>query len=464
VTFTEWIEAARFHLMEADGTENAVFLHRVSIVDTRRPLPGNAPAAIGVRGNRDLTILFCYPLVQHLPPEAAAELLKHELLHYIFGHISERTTELRNKYGDAIVMKAVDLVVNQLCDTGLLAEHGLPGITVQLYEFPENLTTEQYCQLLVKDEKKSNETMQKLREHFNKAFEAAAGGKGDLDELIEEAEKDDDKAEGKPTPGHGVLTEVFVDGELDEELRDETIVNAIEQARKEAEEAGMEKGRGWDAGEAMEFIKRVKRPAAVHWQRYVRQMASCHMNVRRVSSRRRPSRRYPSYFGRVKRMGSDMWLGVDTSGSMGKGELQLVDPEARALSQQDVLITVIHVDAGVAKMEMYNPHKGLVEFAGRGGTDFSPLFFELDKLPRVARPAFLVYFTDGYGCCSRYLQEKNITYDGKRPLACPAGVETLWLIPEGCTKREDFLKIVPFGEVVIVPRAEKEGDGSPSST
>ena len=461
MTFTEWIEAARFHLMNADGTENAVFLHRVSIVDTKRSLPGNSPAAIGVRGNRDLTILFCYPLVEHLPPEAAAELLKHEILHYIFGHISERATELRKKYGDAIVLKAMDLVVNQQCDEALLAKHGLPGITVQLYNFPENLTTEQYCQLLAKSENRGDGSSQKqkLIAQLAEAFEAAAGGKGDLDALIEAAEKDDGKAAEKPA-GHGVLTEAFVDGQLDEELRDEAIVQAIEQARKEAEETGMEKGRGWDAGEAVDFIKRVKRPAAVHWQRYVRQMASCHMNVRRVSSRRRPSRRHPAYFGRVKRMGSDMWLGVDTSGSMGKEELQLVDPEARALSQQDVLITVIHVDAGVAKMEPYNPHKGLVEFAGRGGTDFSPLFFELDKLPRVLRPAFLVYFTDGYGGCESYLEQAKVEYEGKpRPLVHPGGVETLWLIPEGCTKREDFLKIVPFGEVVIIPRAVAESEG-----
>jgi predicted metal-dependent peptidase len=457
MTFTEWIEAARFHLMNADGTENSVFLHRVAIVDTRRPLPGNSPAAIGVRGNRDLTILFCYPLVEHLPPEAAAELLKHEILHYIFGHISERSTELRKKYGDATVLKAMDLVVNQLCDEALLAKYGLPGITIQLYNFPENLTTEQYCQLLSKgDPQGGNGQKQKLLAQLTEAFEAAAGGEGDLDALIEEAEKGEGKAEGKPA-GHGVMTETFMDGQLDEELRDEAIVRAIEQSRKEAEETGTKKGRGWDADEALEFIKRIKRPAAVHWQCYIRKMASCHMNVRRVSSRRRPSRRHPAYFGRVKRMGSDMWLGVDTSGSMGKEELQLVDSEARALSQQDVLITVIHVDAGVAKMEQYDSHKGLVEFAGRGGTDFSPLFFELDKLPRVARPAFLVYFTDGFGCCSRYLEEKGVSYDGKpRPKECPAGVETLWLIPEGCTKKEDFLKIVPFGAVIIVPRAIEE--------
>lgn len=449
--FSDWIEEARFYLLNKDGTSNAVFMQRVSIVDTYRPLPGFAPAAIGVRANRELTILFCYPLVHEMEPPAAAELLKHELLHYVFGHLSERIRELRSIFGDAIVLVAMDLVINQFCDEKLLASAGFPGVTVEKFGFPTNLTTEQYCKLLQAAGPSGKTAMEKMASEFSNAFQdVAQAGEQDMDELTK-------PGEGQEIPGRGVLVEVFANSkELDHELRDEAVVKAIEESRAEADKVGIKQGRGWDAGEAMEFIARVKRPAVVRWQGLVHKMASCHMNVRRVSSRRRPSRRHPAYFGRVKRMGSDMWLGVDTSGSMGKEELQLVDPEARMLSQQDVHILVVHVDAGIAKMEPYDPHRGLVNFAGRGGTDFSPLFFELDKLPRAERPAFLVYFTDGFGGCEQYLESKRVTYSGKRPKVCPSGVETLWLIPEDCLPREDFMRLVPFGEVLIVPRVEKE--------
>jgi hypothetical protein len=153
-----------------------------------------------------------------------------------------------------------------------------------------------------------------------------------------------------------------------------------------------------------------------------------------------------------------MWFGVDTSGSMGENELKLVDPELRAISQRDVHITIAHVDAGLAKLEEYSAHKGLVEFAGRGGTDFSPLFFELDKMPPGVRPSFLVYFTDGFGCCTHYLKQSKAEYNPEepRPLKHPGGVETLWLLPEDCRDKDEFMEAVPFGNVITVPAVKGE--------
>ena len=455
MTFRDWIEEARLHLRTTDGTENGVFLRRLSILGTNRPLPGFAPAAIGVRRNRELTILFCYPLVKHLPAMAAAELLKHELLHFIFGHVSDRLEKLKTAYGEQIVLIAADLVINQFCNEALLAKHGLPGVTIQDEEFgfPPNLTTAGYCELLAKPDSQGKRPIDKMDPNAANAFnQAAAVSADDLDELI----KPCDEEEGSQQ-GHGRLTEVFLHGkDIDPETRDNIIVSAIERAREEATESGAKGCRGWACGEALEYIERFRRPPTISWQIYLRRMESRHTNVHRVTSRRRPSRRHPSYFGRVKRCGSAMWLGVDTSLSMGEEELKLVDPEIRAISQRDVHVTVAHVDAGVAKVEEYSPHKGLVEFAGRGGTDFSPLFFELDKLPMTLKPSFLVYFTDGYGCCSRYLDDVGATYDptGPRPVKHPRGVETLWLLPEGCMSKEDFEKVVPFGHVVAIPPAE----------
>lgn len=450
MNFMNWIEAARFHLMNVDGAESAVFMHRVSVFDTNRPLPGFSPAAIGVQTNGDLTMVFCWPLVKHLTTRASAELLKHEVLHYVFGHLSERTKELREVFGKKIVGVAVDLVVNQHINVQLLAKEGLPGVTIDKYELPPNMTTAYYCQKLKDDDPKNpgsqlvNRTPNDMSDHHEEG--EGKGGELTLEDLL--------KAGGESVPEgtKGKLIEIFVDGkDIDETTKDDLIAQAVQAAIQEVGDSESH-SRGWGASEAVEWIKRLKRKSVVRWTAYLKKMESRHMNVNRVSSKRRPSRRHPAYFGRVKRMGAEAWFAIDTSGSMGKAQLQLVDPELRGLHYRDVHLTVIHCDAGVARIHPYDVHKGIVEFAGRGGTDFSPVFEELDKIPKPIRPAFLVFYTDGYGCCSEYLEGKPGYEEGNRPVYSPGGVETLWLLPAGCCKPKDFKELVPFGHIAVVPK------------
>jgi hypothetical protein len=119
-------------------------------------------------------------------------------------------------------------------------------------------------------------------------------------------------------------------------------------------------------------------------------------------------------------------------------------------------LEIIHCDSEVAKVEAYNVHKGLVEFVGRGGTDFSPVFQYLRSLPWHKRPAFLVFYTDGMGGCEKYLEELGIadqTVIGvdpdpvkNRPEKTPDGVEVLWLLTKDGDE-EQFKSFVPFGTV-----------------
>jgi hypothetical protein len=76
----------------------------------------------------------------------------------------------------------------------------------------------------------------------------------------------------------------------------------------------------------------------------------------------------------------------------------------------------------------------------------------------------LVVFTDGYGGIGDYKQqvieergkEWWESYIEPRQTHSPDGTETLWVIPEGCMKPEDFqTNIAPWGDVVTVPTDHK---------
>ena len=59
-------------------------------------------------------------------------------------------------------------------------------------------------------------------------------------------------------------------------------------------------------------------------------------------------------------------------------------------------LDVIECDAAIQKGGHYKYRKGLnIEIAGRGGTDFRPVFKYVKE--KSLHPDILIYFTDGYG-------------------------------------------------------------------
>ena len=124
---------------------------------------------------------------------------------------------------------------------------------------------------------------------------------------------------------------------------------------------------------------------------------------------------------------------VDTSGSMRENQLRLVDPELRGLHYRGANITVIQCDTEVAKTHKYNPFQSLQDFHGRGGTDYYTQVIKQERGDKW------------------YAQFLSNT-----PTVSPDGVDTLWLIPEGCMPADEFKKnIVPWGNIVVVPDETK---------
>jgi hypothetical protein len=120
---------------------------------------------------------------------------------------------------------------------------------------------------------------------------------------------------------------------------------------------------------------------------------------------------------------------------------------------------VYHCDAAVAKIEEYQPFASLEEFHGRGGTEYSDALIKLRE--QWPQPSLLIGFTDGYGGIERYTrlvtsERGEAAYNAfleASPTCSPDGIETLWLIPEGCMQPDAFKQtIVPWGAVQVIPR------------
>jgi predicted metal-dependent peptidase len=118
-----------------------------------------------------------------------------------------------------------------------------------------------------------------------------------------------------------------------------------------------------------------------------------------------PNRRYVAsglYLPSVERAGvGTIVLGVDTSGSIGKEELEQFAGEISAIADEakPEAIHVVYCDAAVHSSQEFGPSEPIqLEPKGGGGTDFRPVF-EWVEANNLA-PVCLIYLTDL--CCHSY--------------------------------------------------------------
>lgn len=426
-----WLEQVQFYLMKSKGTAFGLFMHRISVFITDQPHESNAPAFIGMRTDGTLLMYFHRPQVMKLSIPGAAELLKHEVLHVVYGHLATRGQKLTKDYGNKITNVAMDLVINQNLDMDMLEKEGLPGCRIEQFKFPPNLTTTQYCELLLKD----YPDMQKLEQ---KLIIMCGPGQGTFEVF-------DENMQAVP-----------------DAVRDAALAKLVEETYNEAQRRNKDGGvgRGWGSGESMEFIASVKRKPQAPWHTLLRQLEGKHLRHEREINKKRPSRRHPAHWGRVRVGGLYIWCAIDTSGSMGAQLLRLVNPELKGIHSRGAVMDIIHIDGAIAKVESFNPFHGVQKFFGRGGTDFSEVFLKLRSTHAAERPAYVVFFTDGYGGIEQYRAALDAQY-GKGWTAnyekgghkcTPEKVDVVWVLMPNTMKPDQFRKSVcGFGYIITIP-------------
>ena len=298
-----------------------------------------------------------------LSEEHQLGLLKHELLHIAFGHLTSFGSFTDKKLANV----AMDMEINQYIDTDWLPKG---GIIIEDYE-DLNLDRKAGCRYYYK----------KLQELQQEKDKNGTCGNEPMDKLL------DDIANGD-VPDHSTWEEFDDLSEAEKKLIDKQIQKVLSDAKEQTI-----KKRGNIPGEieGVITIEEIVAPK-FDWRGYMRRFTGISTKVFTKKIRRKENRKFPESPGLKLKMKQHMLLGIDTSGSVSDSELQEFMSEINHIYKAGVDVTIIQCDTSINSIE---PYKGKLELnvKGRGGTEFDPVLEYYNENQK--RYTSLVYFTDG---------------------------------------------------------------------
>ena len=304
-------------------------------------------------------------------------LLKHELLHIAFGHL----TSFKSFKNKRLANVAMDMEINQYIDEDWLPEG---GIDINDYE-DLNLERKAGCRYYYdklnqfQDEKDKNGTCG--NEGMDKLLDQVANGEG---------------------PDHSTWEEFEDLSEAEQKLIEKQLQKVLADAKEQTI-----KKRGNVPGEieGVIIIEEIVAPK-FDWRGYIRRFTGVSTKVFTKKIRRKENRRFSDNPGLKIKMKQHMLLAIDTSGSVSDSELQEFMGEIHHIYKVGVDVTVIQCDTSIKSIE---PYKGKHEInvAGRGGTEFDPVldYYNANQKKYTS----LVYFTDGE-CYTSVVPKGNVLW------------------------------------------------------
>ena len=304
-------------------------------------------------------------------------LLKHELLHIAFGHL----TSFKSFKNHRLANVAMDMEINQYIDKDWLPEG---GIDIDNYE-DLNLERKAGCRYYYdklnqfQDEKDKNGTCG--NEGMDKLLDQVANGEG---------------------PDHSTWEEFENLSEAEQKLIEKQLQKVLADAKEQTI-----KKRGNVPGEieGVIVIEEIVAPK-FDWRGYIRRFTGVSTKVFTKKIRRKENRRFSDNPGLKIKMKQHMLLAIDTSGSVSDSELQEFMGEIHHIYKVGVDVTVVQCDTSIRSIE---PYKGKHEInvAGRGGTEFDPVldYYNANQKKYTS----LVYFTDGE-CYTSVVPKGNVLW------------------------------------------------------
>ena len=298
-----------------------------------------------------------------LSEEHQLGLLKHELLHIAFGHLTSFGSFTDKKLANV----AMDMEINQYIDTDWLPKG---GIMIEDYE-DLDLDIKAGCRYYYK----------KLQELQQEKDKNGTCGNEPMDKLL------DDIANGD-VPDHSTWEEFDDLSEAEKKLIDKQLQKVLSDAK---EQTVKKRGRIPGEIEGVITIEEIVAPK-FDWRGYMRRFTGISTKVFTKKIRRKENRKFPESPGLKLKMKQHMLLGIDTSGSVSDSELQEFMSEINHIYKAGVDVTIIQCDTDIRAIESY---KGKFELnvVGRGGTEFDPVLNYYNENQK--RYTSLVYFTDG---------------------------------------------------------------------
>lgn len=304
-------------------------------------------------------------------------LLKHELLHIAFGHLTSFSSFKNKKLANV----AMDMEINQYIDEDWLPEG---GINIDNYE-DLNLERKAGCRYYY----------DKLNQFQDEKDKKGTCGNEDMDKLLDQV------ANGE-VPDHSTWEEFDDLSEAEQKLIEKQLQKVLSDAKEQTI-----KKRGNVPGEieGVIVIEEIV-PPKFDWRGYIRRFTGVSTKVFTKKIRRKENRRYEENPGLKIKMRQHMLLAIDTSGSVSDSELQEFMGEIHHIYKAGVDVTIMQCDTSIRSIEPYKG-KNEINVAGRGGTEFDPVldYYNANQKKYTS----LVYFTDGE-CYTSVVPKGNVLW------------------------------------------------------
>lgn len=302
-------------------------------------------------------------------------LLKHELLHLAFYHLTS-FTHLKNH---ELANIAMDLEINQYIDPKKLPEGGQ---TLDLYpelDLQPKEGTISYYEKLMKGAKEKN------CPNLNAVLAASAAGN-----LVASLTGSNGETVEVRIPDHGSWSSQ--EGTFSEttkrllETQTKHILNEIADQ--------VTKSRGTIPGEMQTILDKINaiEPPKFDWKGYIRRFAAGSVKSYTKLTRSRPNRRIEGLPAVKIKPKKHILVAIDTSGSVSNGELQEFMQEIYHIYKTGSVVTVVHADTAIAWKGPFDPNAEW-KVHGRGGTDFTPVVDYYNE--NLRKYNCLIYLTDG---------------------------------------------------------------------
>lgn len=300
-------------------------------------------------------------------------LLKHELLHIGFFHL----TDFNHLTDHEIANIAQDIEINQYIDKDWLP----PGPQLPSTYPDLNLEPRKGCQYYY----------DKLMEAKQNNPQCSGGNLQAVLDAIKDGLGMTKDCNGDPmqVPNHDRSQFEGLDEATQKLIQKQTefIIKALaEQASKLA---------GNIPGEFAEILERLNHvePPKFDWRGYLRRFTGGSVKVYTKKSRRKYNKRYSENPGIKIKQRKHIMVAIDTSGSVSNTELQEFMHEIHYMHRTGTEITIVHADTAISYIGKYDPKEEEIKIHGRGGTSFQPVidYYNENKSKYTA----LIYFTDG---------------------------------------------------------------------
>jgi len=196
---------------------------------------------------------------------------------------------------------------------------------------------------------------------------------------------------------------------------------------------GQAKKRGYLSGNLEEIIKDLLEPPTISWRELLRQYIAQSVKVGHKSTWKKLNRRF-HHLECIKGKTSDRTVKIlvafDTSGSIDNSDFKDFLAEIKGLlSVYKCIIDYIECDTEIKAKGRIHPWSKLhINFKGRGGTDYKPVFKYFNKINHD----LLIFFTD------LYCDYKN----------CKTNKDVIWVV----TKNYNENNKPPFGRLVEIKK------------